>query len=502
MWKYSVLALATVALQAAVIQGIVVENQTSRPVARATVMLEPVTGGSGPRRSIRTNTNGFFSFTALSAGAYLLTASRTGFVTVQYGQKRWKSAGVPVVVAENDSPTLAIRIPHFGAITGTVMDENDVGLPDHDVVAYRNTQPPQLAARATSDDRGMFRIHGLEPGSYVVRTAGKQYDETSYLPTFSKETQTLDQSYPVQVDLDRQVDRADIRPVTGSLFTLTVEVVPVPPNPTEPLVPTITLVSEMGRQTVQGFGHRFGPLPPGQYELFSQAPLERRPGVQGDYRRISLNKDTQLTFVLREEPELLFTFAGAAIQASDPGSIQVLSRRKDLAGTGVAEVLKLANNRVSLAPGPWQLAIRPNPSFYVSGFSGPRYQRFGDQRVDGWNDIVVGGGPRGVTFNLSSNFGAVHGTVKSSGEPVMGAPVFLEPFDLEPSRRVTETFATRADIHGQYHFTGLTPGSYRVLSSFEYLMADSAAMSSAGAKLVNIETARDLQQDLDLYVIP
>ncbi len=275
MGKCLILAVATGVLQAAVIQGTVVENQTGHQIERATVRLDPIAGTPGPGRSVRTDRGGYFGFNGLSAGAYLLTSSRIGFATIQYGQKQWKSAGVPVVVAENDSFTVSIRLPRFGAISGTVLDENSVGLPDHDVVAYRNTRPPQLVAgaRARSDDRGVFRISGLEPGSYIVRSVGKQYEDSSYLPTFSRETQTLDQSFPVQVDLDTEVDRADVRPVTGRLFSLTVEATTVPSNPTEPLSVTMTLASELGREIVQTNSHRFGPLPAGQYELFLRAPL-------------------------------------------------------------------------------------------------------------------------------------------------------------------------------------------------------------------------------------
>ena len=104
-----------------------------------------------------------------------------------------------------------------------------------------------------------------------------------------------------------------------------------------------------------------------------------------------------------------------------------------------------------------------------------------------------------MRFALSSNAGGVHGTVKSGSEPVAGAPVFLEPVDLEPRRRVTDTFVTRTDMHGQYRFTGLAPGKYRVLSSFEYQMPDSPTMSNAGAKPVRIDEGKDSQQDLDLH---
>lgn len=505
MEKRLILAMATGVLQAAVahaavIQGTVVENQTGHQVARATVRLDPIAGTGGTGRSVRTDRGGYFGFTGLSAGAYLLTSTRIGFATIQYGQKRWQSAGVPIVVAENDSFTVSIRLPRYGAISGTVSDENGVGLPDHDVVAYRNTRPPQLLAgsRARSDDRGVFRISGLEPGSYIVRTVGKQYEDSSYLPTFSRETLTLDQSFPVQVDLDTEVDRTDVRPVTGRLVSLTVDAMAIPPNPSEPLPITMTLASELGREIVQANSHRFGPLPSGQYELFLRAPLDRSPGFQGEYRRITLNQDTSLKIVLHQEYETRFTFDGVP----NPGPIRVLARRTDLAGPGDSEVLKLTNDRIQLPSGPWQFAIQPTPSFYVSGFSGPRVPPPGDLRPDGWNDFVVGEGTPSVKFTLSSNPGALHGMVKSGGNPVVGAPVFLEPTDLEPLRRMTNFLATRTDIQGNYYFTGLTPGKYRVLSSFEYMVVDSTIMSNAGANQLEVETGQNLQRDLDLYVLP
>jgi hypothetical protein len=96
----------------------------------------------------------------------------------------------------------------------------------------------------------------------------------------------------------------------------------------------------------------------------------------------------------------------------------------------------------------------------------------------------------------------VHGVVKSRGEPVVGAPVFLESSDLEPLRRVAETSMTRTDLTGHYSFTGLAPGSYRLLSSFEYAAVDSTIMSRTNTESVKVEDSHDVQQDLDLYVIP
>jgi hypothetical protein len=279
---------------------------------------------------------------------------------------------------------------------------------------------------------------------------------------------------------------------------LTVEAVTVPPDPHDALPVTMTLASELGRETVQGNVHGFGPLPAGEYEVFSQAPLDRRSGFQGDYRKVSLSQDTTLKLVLHEELDVQFTFEGTSAANSDPGSIQILARRKDLAGPGAEQVLKLENKRAHLAAGPWQLAVMSAPTFYASGFSGQRSQQPGDGRADGWNDFIGGS----VRFTLSGNPGAIHGTIKSGADPVIGAPVFLEAVDLEPARRISPSFTTRTDVRGQYHFSGLAPGNYRVMSSFEYASVDSMILSQAAAKQVLVEATHDVQQDLDLFVLP
>jgi len=232
MWRSDILAglLSVCWLDAAVIRGSVVENQTGKFLARATVLVEPIAGTPGGALSMRTNVSGLFEFSALAPGVYLVKVSRPGFMPMEYGQKRWNSAGASLFLDDSAPAFLSIRLPRWSAITGTVVDENDVGLPEHDVVAYRNTRPPELVARAHSDERGVYRMSGLEPGTYLVRTAGAQYDEGAYLPTFSRESIPVENARLVDVDLDQQADHIDIRPLPGTLFTLSGEVVPDPPG--------------------------------------------------------------------------------------------------------------------------------------------------------------------------------------------------------------------------------------------------------------------------------
>src|SRR5438067_7996123 len=120
--------LLAASLNAAVVRGLVVEHQTGRPLARALVVVQPIAGTAGATQSVRSDSYGAFEFASMPGGAYLVLASRRSFAPSQYGQKQWKSAGVPITMEENATTFLTIRLQRFGAISGTIVDENDVGL--------------------------------------------------------------------------------------------------------------------------------------------------------------------------------------------------------------------------------------------------------------------------------------------------------------------------------------------------------------------------------------
>jgi protocatechuate 3,4-dioxygenase beta subunit len=496
MPKWLLFAAAAGVLHAAVIRGTVVEHQSGHPLARALVAIEPVSGTPGKVRSVRTNLSGVFEFSALSAGAYLVNVSRRAFAPVQYGQKRWKAAGVPVVVDEAGSAILNIRLARYGAITGTLLDENGVALPEHEVVAYLNTRPPRLAARGTTDDRGMYRIYGLEPGAYLIRTAARDYDEGSYLPTFARESATVDLALPVEVVLDQDTTDANVRPAPGRLFSVSGRAITSPRAPA-----TVTLVSDMGSQTTTSDSDgrfQFKPEAPGQYEVYAQSSGAR--GLNAAFQPLALDRDRDIGVTLSPLPTLEVRIADTRGQSVDAPGIQILSRRKDLSGDGKPNTLRLKDGSAQLMPGRWDLSLAPTPGYVVAKFSGPRAEETGGP--DGWHEIsVAGNGAFPVIFTLSSNPGAVHGIVKSAGDPVPGAPVYLEAYDPDRRRRLADLRTVRTDTRGRYTFAGLAPGLYRILSTFEFNAPESSDLDASGAGMFRLEEGRDEPLDLDLYVI-
>ena len=481
-------------LEAASLRGTVIENQTGRPLARAQVVLEPVAGTAGKPASVRTNQYGGFEFAGIAGGSYLVAASRLGFVPVQYGQKHWDAPGVPVDVEASGSPNLIIRLPRFGAVAGTVLDENEVGLPEHEVVAYRSTRPPQLAARARSDDRGRYRLYGLEPGKYFVRTVARQYEEAGYLPTFHRDAQRFSEAQTVDVELDRDTPDIDLHPAPGRLVTVGGQITP-------PAQITVTLVSDTGTETTlsdTSGSFQFHPTAPGQYEVYAQAAGDSRSGIQAAYQSFSAYGDrTDLRLLMRPLPQLQFALRDNRGQPIDYHSVHVIARRKDLASIGKIQTLELSTDRLAFLPGRWELALEL-PGYFVSSFSVGRQSTEG-ARADGWNELVITSGGETLQYVLSAAPGSVHGLVTGPGhQPAAGAPVYLEAYDTGSRRRLKDLQLTRADTQGQYHFTDLAPGVYHVLSSFEFEPGE-GPLETGGTKTFKIEEARDLVQDLDLF---
>jgi hypothetical protein len=190
-------------------------------------------------------------------------------------------------------------------------------------------------------------------------------------------------------------------------------------------------------------------------------------------------------------------------QPIDPGTIQVLARRKDLSGDGKTETLKLSKGAAQLAPGRWDMALAPSPKYYAETFRGAEGMERG--HADGWNEVLLPStqtAPHLVTFRLSSSPGQLHGTVTNVGhDAVPGAPVYLEAYDVDARKRLIDIREARTDTRGQYQFYGLAPGNYRILSTFEFQAPDSPTMELAGPRTVKIEEGRDTPLDLDLYVI-
>jgi Carboxypeptidase regulatory-like domain len=172
------------------IVGQVADAATGDPVPEAIVVLtmpkyfeNPTT----PRGRVMADGEGRFFFTDLPAGEYFLQATKDGYAPGMYGQRRAWGQNLLLSVAEGERLTdVTLRVWKHGVIAGTVVDEAGepvVGVTVRAVIKdvfagrprYGNMQvTSELVPTATTDDRGMFRLSQLMPGTYVVLVPSTQ----------------------------------------------------------------------------------------------------------------------------------------------------------------------------------------------------------------------------------------------------------------------------------------------------------------------------------------
>jgi hypothetical protein len=199
----------------AVIRGRIVTADTgSSPIRRAQVR---AVSGSRETRLVATDAQGAFEFRDLPAGRWELTASKAGFVTMRFGQRRPFEAGRPIEVADGQAlERVNFSLPRGAAITGRVLDEFGDPVANARVQALRN-QVVQGTRRLTpvgissqSDDTGAFRLYGLMPGNYFVSATIRALpfddsDEASgYAPTYYPGTGSVTEAQPITLEVAQE----------------------------------------------------------------------------------------------------------------------------------------------------------------------------------------------------------------------------------------------------------------------------------------------------------
>ena len=151
--------------------GRVIAADTGRPVKRARVFVTAAELPGG--RGVLTDDSGAFDFTELPAGRYTLTASKSGFIGLSYGQRRPLQAGTPLQLADGQQlKGIDFRLPRGGVLAGHVFDTDGDAMPGVMVRVMRYQQhagrpAARPAGTAQTDDKGV-RVWGLNPGDYYV----------------------------------------------------------------------------------------------------------------------------------------------------------------------------------------------------------------------------------------------------------------------------------------------------------------------------------------------
>lgn len=159
------------------ISGRVVAADSGRPVKRARVFVNAAELQGG--RGALTDEAGAFEFTELPAGRYTVTVSKSGFVSLSFGQRRPLQAGTPLQLGDGQQlKNVDFQLPRGSVVGGRVMDED--GEPMAGVMVrvmrYQYLQGDRRlvpAGAGQTDDRGTYRVWGLMPGDYYVNAVAR-----------------------------------------------------------------------------------------------------------------------------------------------------------------------------------------------------------------------------------------------------------------------------------------------------------------------------------------
>ena len=160
----------------AIMRGQIVSADTGAPIRRAQVRLSSAEARES--RVAATDAQGRFEVKELPAGRYTINASKGGFVTLQYGQRRPSESGTPIELGDGQTlDKLIIALPRGSVLGGRITDEFGEPVANASVIAMRYsyaaggrrlTAAPGSNSRDTTDDQGQYRLFGLPPGDYFV----------------------------------------------------------------------------------------------------------------------------------------------------------------------------------------------------------------------------------------------------------------------------------------------------------------------------------------------
>ena len=485
----------------AVIRGRVVAADTGSPIRRAQVRaFSSDTRGS---RLASTDGQGRFELRDLPAGRWELTASKAGFVTLRFGQRRPFEAGQPVELRDGQVVDRTdIALPRGAAITGRVFDEFGDAVAGARVQVLRY-QMVQGTRRLTptgigdqSDDTGAFRLFGLTPGDYYVSASLRALpvddptiDAAGYAPTYFPGTGNVTEAQRVTLGLGQELTNV-------SFALLPVRTVRVSGRATnsmgQPLgggVARLTPADATGDTPIMfdGGGNvrqdgtfTLTNVAPGSYTLTVASRAFGRGGRGGgggepEIGSIPLtvaNEDLTGIQVVTTQGTTLSGTVVAAQGSSTPlptSGIQVTAQSVPF-GRG---------------PGSGTARVEANGAFILRGLLGSRVIRVAGLPQD-WmlQSITINGADvtdrlfefageqelRGARVTVTDRVTEINGTVASGGQPARDYTVVVFPEDTTkwafPSRYVR---SGRPDQKGLFRIRALPPDERYVAVAVDYV---------------------------------
>lgn len=439
------------------IEGTVVNALTGEPLRRVSLQVLSV---ARPTEPIVTDSLGRFHLPEMPPGRLMIRAARPGFFTDG-------NADVSIDLKPGEQPAvIQIKLYPGGSISGTVTDEAGDPIVAGQITLLRRAyvggrKQLVLVSTGTTDDRGQYRLYGLQPQAYLIRAAAQRVpgDPQLYPPTFfpaatepgkatlltlaaGQEQRGINISLrpsPGYRMTGRLMNGVTNTPLTNTSLTLTTRGVGATVFESGPQV---QIRDPGGRFTING-------LVPGQYDITGSynnngQPLQARMlvDVSRDIDDVVVTMQPGVTVRgrLRVEGEgaVDMTTLGIAIESAED---MVGGGGSSRTGTdGAFSIGPLTPGRYS--PNVYRL---PPGAFLKSVLLGER---------EGTLDLTGAAGQTVETTWVISLQGG-----KVEGRTAPGAVVALVPA-VDAANRRSRYRAAEADADGRFVLPGVAPGNY------------------------------------------
>jgi hypothetical protein len=481
-----------------VIRGQIVAADNGSPIRRAQVRVTSPDAREG--RVATTDQQGRFEFKELPAGRYTMTASKGGFVSLQYGQRRPSESGTPIELGDGQTmEKVAIALPRGSVIGGRITDEFGEPVANASVSAWRyafaggarRMTPAGQNARDTTDDQGHFRLFGLPPGDYYVsatlRSGGPEVTDpmgelSGYAATYFPGTPNVAEATRITLAVSQENTAISFGLIATRLVRVGGQVLMSDGAPASNGMVVLVPSSASGRPGMAmqqgGAGNRIDQtgafritnVAPGRYQVQARAG-----GREFELARLDLTVGTDDV-----EGLTLVTAPGAIINgtvASDTGEpfdfraqqLQIGARpaSPDTAAMGGAG---MAGSRVG---DDWSFTLRNISDAVIVRAQPPQGWAMksvfvnGQEITDTPTEFPAGQTVSGMQIVLTKKVTSLTGQVTDTkGNPVLDATVVVFPGNEKlwtfQSRFIK---AARPDQDGKYRVTGLPgPESYLVVA--------------------------------------
>ncbi|MBL8149818.1 MAG: carboxypeptidase regulatory-like domain-containing protein [Blastocatellia bacterium] len=438
-----------------------------------------------------TDEDGRFLFNNVSAGQYCLSP-----YSPQYSLKASSSFecvnGLIVRIDETSSiEEIDLQLSRGAVITGQITDSNDQPVIEERVRVLNITNDAQLASVESSilsfytDDRGIFRIYGLQSGKYIIAIGSNNrnpFEASRYKETF----------YPgvVELNLAKKIEVAEGEEVKGLNFTVAEndeksffisgrfidnsnKPVPDLNFGHSPVLENGNSFFTIDSQSNQDGEFRIEDLLPGKYKLNVLPPTGRNIHAEPFQFEIADKNLTGIEIKLQDGSSITGNIVVegtteeailARVKSFDFYCfVSPASRESSMAGTGFGYPVKVDESGnfsvIGLASGRARFSLNSYNNEAAKNFSILRVEKDSVVVDNKKVELQAGQEVSGVTLVLLYSRAGIKGTVKAeNGTVPPEVSFFVIAKNLSDS---TEVF-TQVDSRGHFLFEGLIPGEYEL----------------------------------------